>query len=218
MKLLIVEDDEDILFLLKSGFEEEGYIVDEAVDGEDGLYMASVNSYDIIILDWMLPLKDGIEVLNELRKDGIKTPTIMLTAKGEIKDKIQGLNVGADDYLPKPFDFDELIARVEALYRRVWLKGENEISIKNLTIQTDTKNVFLDGKELILGAKEYELLMFLVKNRNAYVSKYMLQDELWRDEEFVKSNIIEATIYKLRKKIGKDFVKNYKGLGYKIEI
>lgn len=218
MKLLIVEDDEDILFLLKSGFEEEGYIVDEAVDGEDGLYMASVNSYDIIILDWMLPLKDGIEVLNELRKDGIKTPTIMLTAKGEIKDKIQGLNVGADDYLPKPFDFDELIARVEALYRRVWLKGENEISIKNLTIKTDTKNVFLDGKELILGAKEYELLMFLVKNRNAYVSKYMLQDELWRDEEFVKSNIIEATIYKLRKKIGKDFVKNYKGLGYKIEI
>lgn len=218
MKLLIIEDDKNILESLKCGFEDEGYVVDMAVDGEEGIYQANTNSYDVIVLDWMMPKFDGIEVLEVLRKDGVKTPIIMLTAKANVKDRVKGLSVGADDYLSKPFHFEELFARVEALYRRAYLSHEQSMRVGDITIKTDIKKVYLDEKELILSAKEYELLLFLIKNKNSYVSKFMLSNQLWSDEEFTKSNVVEATIYNLRKKIGKDLIKTFKGLGYKIEI
>lgn len=217
MKILIVEDDSNILSLLKDGFEEENYTVEVATNGGDGEYLASMNRYDVIILDWMLPERSGIEVLGKLRQQDIRTPVIMLTAKDEIKYKVEGLQQGADDYLSKPFSFLELQARVEALFRRSSFEGSNIIQIKDVTIDT-VKKVVKKGEKIVeLSAKEYEVLIFLVKNKNAYVSKFMIEEQLWSSEETRISNVIEVTIFKLRKKLSKDFVKNFKGLGYKVE-
>jgi DNA-binding response OmpR family regulator len=218
LKILIVEDDENILALLKEGFEEEKYIVEVASNGEDAEYLGLMNQYDVIILDWMLPIKNGIEVLKILRKNTIKTPIIMLTAKNEIKNKITGLKEGADDYLAKPFSFEELQARVEALYRRSSLDGLNIIEIANIKVNTDQKIVTKDNKQISLSAKEYELLLFLIKNKNSYVSKFMIEEQLWTNKESIASNVIEVTIFNLRKKLSKETIKNFKGLGYKIGI
>ncbi len=217
MKLLIIEDDENILSLLKDGFEEEDFIVETADDGEDGLYLASMNSYDVIVLDWMLPKISGIQILEKLRNKNINTPIIMLTAKDEVKNKVEGLKHGADDYLSKPFSFEELQARVEALYRRTSFKGSSTIQIQNFTVDSSKKIVTLENQIIDLSAKEYELLMFLVKNKNSYVSKFMIEEQLWTSEEIRTSNVIEVTIFKLRKKLSKELIKNFKGLGYKIE-
>lgn len=218
MKLLIIEDDENILSFLKRGFSEDGYIVDSALDGEDGEYLASVNNYDVIVLDWMLPLKSGIEVIQSLREKKITTPTIMLSAKGEIEDKISGLQHGADDYLSKPFSFAELEARVEALYRRNVSQGVNSITVGDVTINSNTKTVTKNLQKIELTAKEYELLMFLVKHKNATVSNQMIEEQLWSNQEYINSNVIQVTIYHLRKKLGKEFIRSSRGLGYKIEV
>lgn len=217
MKILIVEDDDNILSLLQEGFEEENYIVDIAKNGDEAEYLALMNSYDVIILDWMLPLKSGILVLENLRTQSVKTPIIMLTAKDEIKYKVDGLKKGADDYLAKPFSFEELQARVEALYRRSSLEGLNSIQFGDIVIETDKKVVKKENQIINLSAKEYELLMFLVKHKNSYVSKFMIEEQLWTNQEFIASNVIEVTIFNLRKKLSKELIKNFKGLGYKIE-
>jgi DNA-binding response OmpR family regulator len=218
MKILIVEDDENILSLLRRGFEEEDYIIESASDGEDGEYLATTNTYDVIILDWMLPIKSGIEILESIKENNISTPTIMLTAKSEIDDKVTGLTKGADDYLSKPFSFKELHARVIALYRRSVSSGSNIITIKDITIDIDKKTVSKGENDLVLTQKEYELLLFLVKNKNALVSNSMIQEQLWNEEEYINSNVIQVTIYNLRKKIGKEFIKSSRGLGYKVEV
>ncbi|HHD78141.1 MAG TPA: response regulator transcription factor [Epsilonproteobacteria bacterium] len=217
MKILIVEDNTNILSLLQNAFAEENYIVDIAEDGEDGEYLATMNSYDVIILDWMMPKMSGMEVLRSLRKKEITTPILMLTAKGEISDKVLGLKNGADDYVAKPFSFEELQARVEALYRRSVSNGSNEIIIKNISINLDKKTVKKDDVLVSLTAKEYELLLFLVQRKNAYVSKFMIEEHLWTNEAFTQSNVIQVTIYHIRQKLGKEFIKSFKGLGYKIE-
>jgi len=217
MKILIIEDDEHILSLLKRGFSEYNHSIETATDGADGEYMASLNCYDVIVLDWMLPSKNGLEILQELRVKNIKTPIIMLTAKADIDDRVLGLQNGADDYLPKPFSFKELRARVEALYRRTLTSGSNTIHVKDIVIDIDSKKVKKDEVELILTQKEYELLLFLVKHKNAMVSNAMIEEQLWSDEEYINSNVIQVTIYHLRKKIGKDFIKSFRGLGYCVE-
>jgi DNA-binding response OmpR family regulator len=218
MKLLIVEDDKNLKNLLKKNFIEEGLVVDVAFDGEEGEYLAITNSYDIIILDWMLPIKNGIEILKNLRNKNILTPIIMLTAKGELKDKVTGLKNGADDYLTKPFSFEELQARIEALYRRTLKNASNIINLKNITIDLDRKQVTMDEKIISLSQKEYELLLFLIKYKNSFVSKNMIENELWNSEKFISSNVIEVTIHNLRKKLYKELIKNFRGLGYKIEV
>lgn len=218
MKILIVEDDENILSFLKRGFEEEGYIIDSSSDGEEAEYLITTSHYDLIILDWMLPNKSGIEVLQSIRKQSITTPIIMLTAKDDIDDKVLGLTYGADDYMSKPFSFKELQARATALYRRSSSLNTNIIEIKNLTIDIDAKSVKKDGNDLLLTQKEYELLLFLIKNKNKIVSNNMIEEQLWGNEEYINSNVIQVTIYNLRKKISKDFIKSSRGLGYKIEI
>jgi len=217
MKILIIEDDEAILSLLKRGLEEEGMIIDTATNGEDGEYLAKMNHYDIIILDWMLPQKSGIEVLESLREENIKTPVLMLTAKDETENKVEGLNIGADDYLTKPFNFDELIARLNAIYRRSVLKGDNKIVIKDVEIDLNAKLVRKNGEIVNLTAKEFEFLEFLVANRGKLVSIDMLENQLWSNEEFVNSNVIQVIIYRLRNKLGKDFIKSKRGMGYFIE-
>ena len=217
MKILIIEDDKHILSFLTRGFEEDGYVVDSATDGADGEYMALVHSYDVIILDWMLPSKDGLEIIKSLRKNSITTPTIMLSAKGDTSDKISGLKSGADDYLPKPFSFEELVARVESLHRRDISQGVNMITISNISIDIEHKKVFFQGNPINLSAKEYELLLFLFKHKNSMVSNKMIEEQLWNYQEYINSNVIQVTIYNLRKKLGKDFIKSSRGLGYKIE-
>ncbi len=218
MKILIIEDDERILSLLERGFKEFGHSVEIAQDGSDGEYMALIYSYDVIVLDWMLPNKNGLDILKELRSKKIKTPIIMLTAKVDIDDRVTGLQNGADDYLPKPFSFKELLARVEALYRRSISSGCCTLKLKNIEIDFENKMVKKDKIELLLSLKEYELLLFLAKNRNVMVSNAMIEEQLWNEEEYINSNVIQVTIYNLRKKIGKSFIKSFRGLGYKVEI
>ena len=218
MKLLIIEDDENILSLLQRAFSEDGYAVDSAMDGEEGEYLALMNSYDIIILDWMLPLKNGIEIISSLREKNITTPTIMLSAKDETKDKIVGLKHGADDYLSKPFSFAELEARVEALYRRNVSQGVTLLKIGDIEIDSDSKIVTKNEQRVELTSKEYELLMFFFKNKNAYVSNAMIEEQLWNNQEYINSNVIQVTVYHLRKKLGKELIKSNRGLGYKVEV
>jgi len=218
MKILIIEDDKNILSFLTRGFEEDGFTVDSATTGDDGEYLATVNQYDVIILDWMLPNKSGIEILESLKQKGITTPIIMLTAKSMLKDKINGIKTGADDYLTKPFEYEELLVRVEALYRRSVNSGSSVIKLKNLTIDIDNKIVKKDDELLKLTRKEYELLTFFIKNRNAVISKNMIEEQLWNNETFINSNVISVTMHHLRAKIGKDMISSNRGLGYKLEI
>jgi len=218
MKLLIIEDDENILSFLKRGFDEDGYIVDSALDGKDGEYLASMNSYDVIITDWMLPYKSGIEIIKSLREKKITTPIIMLSAKSEIEDKVTGLQYGADDYLAKPFSYQELVARVKALHRRDISNGANLITLGDIIINSDTKTVSKNDENIELTAKEYELLLFLIKYKNGFVSNAMIEEQLWNNQEYINSNVIQVTIYHLRKKLGKEFIKSNRGLGYKIAV
>jgi DNA-binding response OmpR family regulator len=217
MKLLIIEDDEAILSLLKRGLEEEEMVVDTATSGEDGEYLAEVNHYDIIILDWMLPGKSGIEILKDLRKNNINTPVLMLTAKDTMENKLEGLNEGADDYLIKPFNFDELIARINAIYRRSVLKGSSKIEIGDIEIDIDSKIVKKNGEIVNLTAKEFELFEFLVAKKGSLVSIEMIQDQLWNSDEFINSNVIQVIIYRLRNKLGKNLIKSKRNMGYFIE-
>jgi len=218
MKLLLIEDEENIVSFLKRGLEEDGYILDIAYDGEEGEYLASVNNYDVIILDWMIPKKSGIDVLKSLRSKNISTSILMLSAKGESENKIEGLKNGCDDYLSKPFNFNELEARLEALYRRSLSKSNNSISFKNIKIDLDKKIVLKDNSVLTLSLKEYDLLLFLIKYKNSFVSISKIEEGLYNNEQFLNSNVIQVTIYNLRKKLGKDIIQNSRGLGYKIEF
>ncbi len=218
MKLLIIEDDVNISSFLQRGFKEDGHVVDSSDDGEEGEYLATVNSYDVIIIDWMLPKKSGIGIIKALRKNSITTPILMLSAKGEIEDKVTGLQYGADDYLSKPFSFMELSARVEALHRREISQGIDLIHIGDISIDSGAKSVSKSSKNVVLTAKEYELLMFLIKNKNALVSNSMIEEQLWSNQEYINSNVIQVTIYNLRKKLGKSLIKSNRGLGYKIEV
>jgi len=218
VKILIVEDDKNILSFLKRGFKEDGFIIDSATTGDDGEYLATINQYDVIILDWMLPNKSGIEIVKSLRQKSITTPIIMLTAKSMLKDKIDGIKTGADDYLTKPFEYEELLVRVEALYRRSVNSGSNIVKIKDLEIDLNSKTVKKNGKDLKLTNKEYELLAFFIKNKNAVISKKMIEEQLWNNETFINSNVVSVTMHHLRNKIGKEIISNNRGLGYKLEI
>jgi len=217
MNLLIIEDDRDILSFLKRGLEEEDFNVDTAENGEIGEYKALENIYDVIIIDWMLPDKDGIGVIKSIRKEK-NTPILMLTAKGTLNDKIESFKSGVDDYLIKPFEFEELLLRIEALYRRSLNSGENIIKIKDLEIDIESKEVKKEGKIIKLNNKEYELLLFMIKNKNQIISNDMIKEYLWKETEYINSNVIAVTMYNLRKKIGKEFISNIRKIGYKLEI
>jgi DNA-binding response OmpR family regulator len=218
VKILIIEDDEHITSLLQRTFVENGENVDTAYNGEEGEYLASSRLYDIIILDWMLPQKSGIEVLKTLRTRNVTTPILMLTAKGESSETVTGLRCGADDYLSKPFALQELEARVAALHRREIAKGSNHLSADDLFIDLDKKEVRKNGTKLILTLKEYELLLFFFRYKNVILSQEMLENRLWEKEEPISSNVVQVTVYTLRKKIGKEKIKNYRAMGYKFEI
>ena len=218
MKILIVEDDPAIASLLERALEEEGWLTERASDGEEGLYRATMERYDLMILDWMLPGLSGPELLAKLRQEGNDIPVLMLTARGETADRVHGLRSGADDYLPKPFSLEELIERLRALYRRSVGSGSNRLEAGLLSVDLGERRVYLEGEPLALNRKEYELLLFLMKHRGAPVSNRMIEEQLWSDEEFLQSNVIQVTIYNLRKKIGKERIRTSRGMGYILDV
>ena len=219
MKILLIEDDVKLLENIKEGLKRQGFRVDIAKDGEEGLYLAQNNKYDVIIVDWMLPKISGIEVIKKLRKEGIKTPILILTAKSDIEDKVEGLKV-ADDYLTKPFDFAELIARLKALYRRSHDIEDNVLRIADLELNPETKEVKRGGKYIDLTAKQFELLKYLMVNKNKIVTPEMIANNLWEMDDEINSNVINVYISHIRKKIDKDrekkLIKTIRGMGFKI--
>ncbi|MGM0520024.1 MAG: response regulator [Campylobacterota bacterium] len=220
MKILVVEDDIKIVNFLKKGLQEESYSVDYCLNGDEAIYLASVNIYDIILLDIMIPIKDGIEVCKEIRLNKINTPIIMLTAKNTTEDTIKGLDIGANDYLSKPFSFSELLARIRVQLR---LKNENQtiiLKIADLQIDLVKKCVHRAGKKIELTAKEFSLLEYLIRNKNSILSESVILSSLSNMEDTNISNIINVYIYRLRNKIDKPFkkklIKTVRGMGFKI--
>ncbi len=222
MKILLVEDERKVANLIKKGFEEEGLIVDIAEDGEVALQKIGASNYDLIILDIMLPGKDGIEVLKEIRARGILKPIMMLTAKDSTTDKVMGLDAGADDYITKPFVFEELLARVRALLRRGQaIEKAQPIQIHDLVIDPVTRKVTRAGKEIELTSKEYGLLEYMARNKNRILTRTMIAENVWDYQFDSLTNIIDVYINYLRKKIDKDHQKKLihtvRGVGYMIK-
>lgn len=223
MKILIAEDENRLRQSLKRGFEFEKFIVDEAENGSEAIYQIKNNQYDVVILDWMMPKKTGLEVCAEMRSANIFTPVIMLTAKGQIKDKVEALNIGADDYLVKPFSFMELVARVKALARRPVKMQDEILKVGDLELNTSTFAAKRFNKNIELSKTEYKLLKYLMRNPGQIISKENLIQNVWDFDADILPNTVEAHIKTLRAKIDKKFSKSTKliqtvrGFGYKIE-
>jgi heavy metal response regulator len=218
MRILIVEDEKDLASIIKQGLGEAGYAVDVAYDGEEGLYMAENYPADVVVLDIMLPRMDGLTLLSTLRKKGIKTPVILLTARDAVLDKIKGLDTGADDYLTKPFSFEELLARIRSLLRRKTDVKEAVIHIADLEINTSSHEVRRAGKRIELSAREYALLEFLAYKKNNVVSRSDIVEHIYNEDSDKDSNVVDVYINYLRNKIDRDFRKKLihtvRGAGY----
>jgi DNA-binding response OmpR family regulator len=218
MRILIVEDEKSLADIIKKGLEEEGYAVDVVYNGEEGLFMAENEPSDLIILDIMLPIIDGMTILKKIRKAGIKTPVLMLTAKDTIMDKVSGLDSGADDYLTKPFAFEELLARMRALLRRNTEVKTSVIMIGDLTIDIVTHEVKRKGKYILLSAREYALLEYMAINRNKVLSRTALTEHLYDQDFDLDSNVIDVFINRIRNKIDRGYdtklVHTMRGTGY----
>ena len=221
MRILIVEDDKKVGGFLKKGLQEEQYAVDVCRSGTEALYMARVNPYDLIILDIMLPGVDGFTVCREMRRKDILTPILMLTAKDEIADKVTGLSEGADDYLTKPFAFDELLARIRALLRRSQDYKTKELRAGDLQMDPLKRAVTRAGTRIELTGKEYALLEYLLRNRGRTVTPSMILEHVWDMDYVGSSNIVNVYINHLRNKIDKDsavkLIKTVRGHGFRID-
>lgn len=222
MRILIVEDEKDLAMIIKQGLEEEGYVVDVAHDGEEGLYMAENFPADVVILDIMLPVMDGLTVLSKMRKKGVSTPVIMLTARDALIDKIKGLDTGADDYLTKPFVFGELVARVRSLLRRKTSVKEAVIRVADLEIDTASHEVKRGGKPIQLSAREYALLEYLAYKKNSVVSRTEIVEHIYHEDSEMDSNVVDVYINYLRNKIDKGFdrklIQTVRGAGYMLKV
>lgn len=216
MRLLIIEDDPQLLRSLAAAFREENYAVDTAGDGGEGLSKARDTSYDAILLDVMLPRLDGWQVLEALRP-ACRTPVLMLTARDAVRDRVKGLDHGADDYLTKPFDIDELIARVRALIRRAAGLTHPVITIGTLQIDTAARRVTAAGAVAPLTAREYGLLEYLALHRGEVVSRTVLYEHLFDEDDITLSNLLDVHVSNLRKKLGGDIITTRRGHGYCIE-
>jgi len=221
MRILIIEDEVKISSPLKRGLTGQKYAVDVAPNGEQGEYLALTNDYDIIILDVMLPDKSGMEVCKNLRKEKIQTPIIMLTALDSIDYKIKGLDIGADDYLTKPFDFGELLARIRSLSRRLSSEKTAVLTVADLSMDTSTRTVKRGEKIINLSAKEFALLEYFIMNKNKVLTREMISEHVWDLNFDPQSNVIDSFIRFLRQKIDKGFEKSFivtlRGVGYKFE-
>jgi len=222
MRILLVEDDEKIANALKKGLEQEAFAVDVSYDGQDGMDSAMAIEYDLLILDRMLPgIADGMDICTALRKEGKKTPVLMLTAKDKTEDRVYGLNQGADDYLIKPFSFDELVARSKALLRRPQKNVGNVLKVKDLTLNTLTHKAKRQGKDIELSPTEYSLLEYLMRNTSQTLSKEKIIGHVWDFDADILPNTVEVYMGYLRNKIDKPFtgdnlIHTIRGFGYKV--
>ena len=218
MRILVIEDEVKIAQFVKRGLKEEGYAVDVAVDGQEGHFMLSSNEYDAIILDLMLPKMDGLTLCRELRKNGNLTPIIMLTAKDTVKDKVKGLDSGADDYLPKPFAFEELLARVRVLLRKKDNRVQTQLKVDDLVMDILTHKVTRGDREIDLTVKEYALLEYLMRNAGNIVTRTMISEHVWDINFDTFTNVIDVYINYLRNKVDSGFaekmIHTVRGKGY----
>ena len=216
MRLLIVEDEPDLLKSLARALREEGYAVDTAEDGEDGLYKATSTDYDAIVLDGMLPIMDGWELLKELRKTR-QTPVLMLTARDRSADRVRGLDTGADDYVVKPFDLAELLARLRAIIRRGSKQSSAKIILGKVEVDTALRIISLSGEVITLTAREYSLVEYLALHRGELITRTALYEHLFDENESSLSNLLDVHVSNVRKKLGHDFITTRRGHGYAIE-
>jgi len=220
MKVLLVEDEKDLADLIAEALKKELFTVDVCYDGEVGMYKVLNDTYDVVILDILLPHKNGWEILKEMRKKGIDTPVLMLTALSDVEYRVKGLEMGADDYLPKPFDLRELIARVRALIRRKSEEKNSILKCADLVLDTVTHTVYRGGRKIDLTRKEYQILEYLMLNKNRVVTKEELQEHLWSLEDDFFSDVLRSHIKNLRKKVDNGFKKKLihtvRGIGYVI--
>ncbi len=222
MRILIIEDDARVAGFVSKGLRQEGFAVDCAANGEDGLHLASTEPYDALIVDIMLPKLDGITLTKQLRERKILTPVLFLSARGSVNDRVQGLQAGGDDYLIKPFAFTELLARVQALIRRANAIPEPmRLKVGDLEMDLAKRKVSRQGIEIPLQAKEFSLLEFLMRNAGRIVSKTMIMEHVWEYNFDPKTNVVEARICRLRDKIdrpfGKKLIHTIRGAGYLLE-
>ncbi len=218
MRILVVEDEKKVASFIKKGLEEEHYAVDTAHDGETGLYLSEINEYDLIVLDLMIPKIEGLEVLKSIRGRKDNVPVLVLTAKNSVEDIVKGLDSGCDDYLTKPFEFMEFLARIRALLRRE--KGDKEplLKVEDLTLSLVTHKVVRKGKEIDLTSKEYALLEYFMRNPNKVLTRTMISEHVWDYHFDSLTNVIDVYVNYLRKKIDKDFepklIHTIRGVGY----
>jgi len=221
MRILVVDDDRRLCAVIKRGLLEEGYAVDLAYDGEEGEYLAEVSPYDLIILDIMLPNKDGIEVCRELRARKVNTPILMLTARDSVEDRVRGLDTGADDYLVKPFAFSELLARVRALLRREGASKSPELQVGDLALNTLTRHVWRGQRLVELTTKEYVILEYFMRHPGVVVTRTMIEEHAWDYDFDSLSNLVDVYIRRLRRKIdtgGEDsLIQTVRGAGYRLK-
>ena len=217
MRILIVEDEPTLARQLRQTLESAGYAVDSATDGEDGQFLGETENYDAVILDLGLPEVDGLTILDRWRKSGIRVPVLVLTARDSWSDKVAGLDAGADDYLAKPFQFEELIARLRALIRRASGNASSELVAGDVRLDTRSGRVTLAGEPVKMTAQEYKLLSYLMHHKGKVVSRTELIEHIY-DQDFDRdSNTIEVFITRIRKKLGAELITTIRGLGYSLE-
>ena len=219
MRILLVEDDTKIASFILKGLKSAGFAVDHAADGETGLDLALMEPYDAAIIDIMLPKRDGLSLIREMRKEKQNTPVIILSAKGEVENRVKGLETGADDYLTKPFSFSELLARVQALIRRSSGTSEpTRLTAADITLDLITREVYRDGRRIELQPLEFSLLEYLMRNAGRVVSKTMIMEHVWDYHFDPGTNVVEARISRLRDKMDRDFdkklIQTVRGVGY----
>lgn len=222
MRILIIEDDDDFREIMKTNLQAESFVVDTADDGDSGSYVARTNHYNLIILDYLLPGKNGNQICKELRMLGIKTPILVMSVKTEVPDKILLLDSGADDYICKPFAFSELMARIRTLMRRPYETQQPTMVLDDLTIDTETKEVYRSGNAVYLTRKEYMLLECMTRKCGKIVTRAEIVEEVWDNEADPFSNTVEAHIRNLRKKLRKEgddkgYIHTIPGRGYKVD-
>lgn len=222
MKILVIEDDLDAASYMLKAFKEAGINADHASDGESGLFMGSENTYDAMVVDRMLPRRDGLSVIGELRRRGVNTPVLILSALGQVDDRVTGLRAGGDDYLPKPYAFSELLARIEVLARRKGAPEQDMVyRVGDLELDRLSHEVRRAGKEILLQPREFRLLEYLMKNAGQVVTRTMLLENVWDYHFDPQTNVIDVHVSRLRSKIEKDFdrplLKTIRGAGYMIK-
>jgi heavy metal response regulator len=223
MRVLIVEDDSQIASFITKGLQQAGFAVDHVSDGEAGLHMARVNSYDALIVDLMLPKQDGFSLIEGLRSRGDSTPVLILSARGSLDDKLRGFRVGSDDYLTKPFSFAELLARLQALLRRATRgQSQNVLTVGDLRMDLLSRRISRGEKEIELQPREFALLEYLMRNAGNVVSKTMILEHVWDYHFDPQTNVVDVLVHRLRSKIDRDFstklLHTFRGVGYVLKV